>query len=177
MTPSEMEAFLAEMEPDIRAADRDLRDIDMLDKKDVTAANRLPEYRTLQPRLDTLLQAQEEIHRKREELEQRIAKVMNQYASKVSLTLSFELQFLHLFRRRMLSQSFSLLGMILCTTRKHEWQRSGAIRQKESDSACHNDSLKYGVLCRLPHPTTASNVIFRSILDHLGIIFVAREGG
>ncbi|KAI0683976.1 hypothetical protein BC835DRAFT_1294439 [Cytidiella melzeri] len=81
MSPSELEAFLNEMDPDIRAADRDLREIEMLEKKDVTAANKLPEYRKLQPRLDLLLQASEENRIKHAELEQRIAKVMNQYAT------------------------------------------------------------------------------------------------
>lgn len=89
MSPSEVEAFITEMEPDIRAADRDLREIDMLDKKDVTAANKLPEYRKLQPRLDALLRAQEEDLHKHGELEQRIANVMNQYASAVRLLLHF----------------------------------------------------------------------------------------
>jgi hypothetical protein len=41
MTPAELEAFLAEMEPDIRAADRDMREIEVLEKKGVTAAGKL----------------------------------------------------------------------------------------------------------------------------------------
>lgn len=41
MTPEELEAFLAEMEPDIRSADRDMREIEMLEKKGVTGAGKL----------------------------------------------------------------------------------------------------------------------------------------
>lgn len=41
MSPSELEAFLAELEPDIRAADRDMREIELLEKKGVTAAGKL----------------------------------------------------------------------------------------------------------------------------------------
>ena len=41
MTPEELEAFLAEMEPDIRSADRDMREIEMLEKRGVTGAGKL----------------------------------------------------------------------------------------------------------------------------------------
>jgi hypothetical protein len=42
MSPSELEAFLAEMEPDIRAAEHDIREIEALEKKGVTGAGKLP---------------------------------------------------------------------------------------------------------------------------------------
>lgn len=42
MSSSELEAFLTEMEPDIRAADRDMREIEILEKKGVTTAGKLP---------------------------------------------------------------------------------------------------------------------------------------
>ena len=42
MTSSELEAFLAEMELDIRAADHDMREIEVLEKKGVTGAGKLP---------------------------------------------------------------------------------------------------------------------------------------
>ncbi|PSR76306.1 hypothetical protein PHLCEN_2v8538 [Hermanssonia centrifuga] len=87
MTPAELEAFLAEMEPDIRAADRDLREIEILEKKDVTGAGKLPEYETLQPRLDALFTAHTEDLEKASELEKRIAKLMDRYATNVD-TLS-----------------------------------------------------------------------------------------
>ena len=41
MTPSEFETFLQEMEPDIRAADRDMREIEGLDQKGVAAVGKL----------------------------------------------------------------------------------------------------------------------------------------
>jgi hypothetical protein len=42
MSPSELEAFLTEMEPDIRVADRDMREIEILETKGVTSAGKLP---------------------------------------------------------------------------------------------------------------------------------------
>lgn len=41
MTVPELEAFLTEMEPDIRAADRDMREIEVLEQKGVTGAGKL----------------------------------------------------------------------------------------------------------------------------------------
>jgi len=41
MPPEEVEALLVEMEPGIRAADRDMREIEMLQQRDVTAAGKL----------------------------------------------------------------------------------------------------------------------------------------
>jgi hypothetical protein len=41
MTPSEFDTFLHEMEPDIRAADRDMREIEALDQKGVAAVGKL----------------------------------------------------------------------------------------------------------------------------------------
>jgi hypothetical protein len=41
MSSTELDAFLSEMESDIRSADRDLRDIDALEKRGVTGAGRL----------------------------------------------------------------------------------------------------------------------------------------
>ncbi|GJE90320.1 hypothetical protein PsYK624_064490 [Phanerochaete sordida] len=87
MTAAEVEAMLTEMEPDIRAADRDLREIELLEKKDVTAAGKLSDYEGLQPRLDALMKAHEEDLHKAAELEQRIAGLMNRYATNVD-TLS-----------------------------------------------------------------------------------------
>jgi hypothetical protein len=42
MSPEEFDVFLAEMEQDIRAADRDMREIEELEKKGVTGAGKLP---------------------------------------------------------------------------------------------------------------------------------------
>ena len=41
MSPEEFEALLQEMEPDIRAADRDMREIELLERKGVTGAGKL----------------------------------------------------------------------------------------------------------------------------------------
>ena len=42
MSSEELDALLAEMEPEIRAAERDLREIDMLEKRGVLGAGKLP---------------------------------------------------------------------------------------------------------------------------------------
>jgi hypothetical protein len=41
MSSSELEAFLVEMEPDIRTAERDMQEIEALEKKGVTGAGKL----------------------------------------------------------------------------------------------------------------------------------------
>ena len=41
MSSEELDALLAEMEPEIRAADRDLREIDILEKRGVLSAGKL----------------------------------------------------------------------------------------------------------------------------------------
>jgi Cu+-exporting ATPase len=41
MSPEELEAFLTEMETDIRAADRDMLEIEALERKGVTGAGKL----------------------------------------------------------------------------------------------------------------------------------------
>lgn len=89
MSPSELEAFLAEMEQDIRAADRDLREIELLERKNVTAAGRLPEYEALKPRLEALVQAHEEDLHLASQLEKRIAGLMDRYATNVSYSRDF----------------------------------------------------------------------------------------
>ena len=42
MSPAELDAFLTELEPDVRAADRDMREIALLEEKGVTGAGKLP---------------------------------------------------------------------------------------------------------------------------------------
>lgn len=41
MSSEELDALLAEMEPEIRSADRDLREIDVLDKRGILGAGKL----------------------------------------------------------------------------------------------------------------------------------------
>lgn len=83
MSPEELEALLVEMEPEIRAADRDMREIEMLEQKGVTAAGKLADYETLQPRLDALLEAHQEDIRLAASLEKRIAALVDRHATHV----------------------------------------------------------------------------------------------
>jgi hypothetical protein len=55
LSPGDFEALLHEMAPDIRSAERDLRDIDTLEKKGVAGAGKLEDYEALQPRLEKIL--------------------------------------------------------------------------------------------------------------------------
>lgn len=87
MTPEELEAFLAEMEPDIRSADRDMREIEMLEKKGVTGAGKLTDHEKLQPRLDALIDAHHEDLVLAASLEKRVATLMDRHATYVD-TLS-----------------------------------------------------------------------------------------
>ncbi|KAF8202145.1 hypothetical protein BJ912DRAFT_943894 [Pholiota molesta] len=87
MSPEEINAFLAEMEPDIRAADRDMLEIDALEKKGVTGAGKLPDYEKLEPRLQALLKAHEEDAKLATELEVRISSLVDRHATYVD-TLS-----------------------------------------------------------------------------------------
>ncbi|KAI8985717.1 hypothetical protein BD414DRAFT_488987 [Trametes punicea] len=87
MSPTELEALLSEMEPDIRAAERDLSEISALENKGVTGAGKLADYEVLQPRLEALLKAHDEDIHTAAELEKRIAILMDRYATNVD-TLS-----------------------------------------------------------------------------------------
>ncbi|KAI0642339.1 hypothetical protein C8Q79DRAFT_247025 [Trametes meyenii] len=87
MSPNELEAFLVEMESDIRAAERDLHEISVLEGKGVTGAGKLGDYEALQPRLEALQQAHDEDLHMAAELEKRIALLMDRYATNVD-TLS-----------------------------------------------------------------------------------------
>lgn len=126
MSSSELEAFLAEMEPEIRAADRDLREIELLEKKEVTSAGNLADYESLQPRLDALTKAHEEDLHKAAELEQRIARLMDRYATNVRVRLYSCVQHSHCTRwTRFLS--FSSRGTTHCAAQKFKsanWRRT-----------------------------------------------------
>lgn len=86
MSSSELEVFLTEMEADIRAAERDLRDIKDLEGKGVTGAGKLADYKELQPRLEALVKAHEEDLKLAADLEKRIAGLMDRYATHVRWT-------------------------------------------------------------------------------------------
>ncbi|CAE7104661.1 unnamed protein product [Rhizoctonia solani] len=89
LTPSEMtsvsdlEALLLESEPDIRAADRDLREIADLESRGVLDAGKLPDHEPLRPRVDALIQAHLEDLAKFESLEERIGALISDYSSHV----------------------------------------------------------------------------------------------
>ncbi len=138
MSPHELEAYLAEMDPDIRAADRDLREIALLidfdsttlgvpgsgsgsgsGGRDVTAANNLGSYATLQPRLDKLVEESQECVRRREELERRVAGVMDRWVTTVRSSLpcfysSFLLSLLFAFNSAFPLTSLPLSSTLLC---------------------------------------------------------------
>lgn len=122
MSPAEVEAFLTEMEADIRAADRDLREIEMLEKKDVTAAGRLPEYETLRPRLHALRQAHEEDLQKATDLEQRVAGLMQRYATNVRALPRNTILDSDVVSRLILCLSYSWHGTTHFGTPSSRWQ-------------------------------------------------------
>ncbi|KAG8891588.1 hypothetical protein FRB99_003470 [Tulasnella sp. 403] len=87
LSDAEFETLLAELEPDIRAADRDLREIDTLDGRGVTSAGKLPEHEALKSRLQQLVDAQSQDLALYNSLEGRISNILQTYASHVT-TLS-----------------------------------------------------------------------------------------
>jgi hypothetical protein len=112
MSASELEAFLVEMEPDIRAAERDMQEIEALEKKGVTGAGKLAgdylsfciklridsqskisDYETFQPRLDALLKAHREDLDLVASLEKRVARLMEGHATQVYVQLVLPLCF------------------------------------------------------------------------------------
>lgn len=127
MTPAEVEAFLTEMEADVRAADRDLREIELLEKKDILAAGKLSDYEVLQPRLDALMKVHEEDLLKAADLEKRIANIMNRYATNVRMCYERVLHDLDVIFRWTRFLNCSSPGMIPCETRKlklRNWRRT-----------------------------------------------------
>ncbi|RDB20846.1 hypothetical protein Hypma_012052 [Hypsizygus marmoreus] len=83
MSPEQLEAFLTEMEPDIRAADRDMREIELLEQKGVTGAGKLADYEYLQPRLDALLKEHRQDLELAASLEKRVAGLIERHATQV----------------------------------------------------------------------------------------------
>ncbi|KAF8710486.1 Dynactin subunit p22, partial [Rhizoctonia solani] len=90
LTPSEttsvsdLEALLLESEADIRAADRDLREIADLESRGVLNSGKLPSHEPLQPRVDALIQAHVEDLAKFDSLEERIGALISEYSSHVN---------------------------------------------------------------------------------------------
>jgi hypothetical protein len=110
MSAEELEALLSDMEPDVRAADRDMREIELLEQRGVLSAGKLAgtrafppiirvlpnvlttclfcsDYEALQPRLHALLAAQEQDMKLAACLEKRIATLVERHATHVSCFL------------------------------------------------------------------------------------------
>jgi len=85
LSDSEFETLLLELEPDIRAADRDLREIDELNGRGISSAGKLPEHEGLRGRLQALVEAQQKDLVLYDELEGRISSVLQAYASHVNV--------------------------------------------------------------------------------------------
>ncbi|KAG5219631.1 Dynactin [Salix suchowensis] len=84
MSPEELEAFITEMEPEIRAADHDMREIEALSNKGVLNAGKLADHEALRPRLDAVVKAYEEDLERAAALEHRLARLMERNATLVS---------------------------------------------------------------------------------------------
>jgi len=84
LTDSELDALMKEMEPDLRAADRDLREIQALDKRGVAGAGKLGEHEPLRPRLEALIKATRQDNLMYRALEERLADFLQRYTTHVS---------------------------------------------------------------------------------------------
>ncbi|KAJ8095315.1 hypothetical protein PM082_010538 [Marasmius tenuissimus] len=80
MSQADLETYLKEMESDIRSADRDMREIEALEAKGVTGAGKLADYVPLLPRVEALLQAYAEDAKRVDDLEKRIAGIVESHA-------------------------------------------------------------------------------------------------
>ncbi|KAK0202611.1 hypothetical protein DFS33DRAFT_1262590 [Desarmillaria ectypa] len=83
MSQEELNVFVGEMENDIRSADRDMQEIDALQKKGVTGAGKLADYEQLQPRLETLRKYYDENIEHAARLEKRIAAILERHSTQV----------------------------------------------------------------------------------------------
>ncbi|EKM76228.1 hypothetical protein AGABI1DRAFT_115974 [Agaricus bisporus var. burnettii JB137-S8] len=81
MTPQELEAYLTELEPDIRAADGDMREIEALVHKGATGAGKLGDYEALKARLAKLIEEHEADVKLAGELEERVARVVEEHVT------------------------------------------------------------------------------------------------
>ncbi|KZT53884.1 hypothetical protein CALCODRAFT_485976 [Calocera cornea HHB12733] len=83
LTPEEAAIYLAEAEPDVRAADRDMADIKELERKGVLNAGRLPEHAALKPRLRDLMKQHSKNRQKFANIEKRLMGILQSYASSI----------------------------------------------------------------------------------------------
>lgn len=89
LTSSELDALLSEIESDIRSADRDLQEIEELEKRGVMDAEKLGDCERLRGRLEALVNRHEEDLKNAKELEGRIARLLERHATKVGGLLLF----------------------------------------------------------------------------------------
>ena len=103
MPQEALDALIAEMENDIRAADRDMQEIESLQRRGITGAGKLAStcstrphraqndldlfsgYEPLEPRLEALMAAHDEDLAQAANLEQRIASLMERHATQVGV--------------------------------------------------------------------------------------------
>ncbi|THV02457.1 hypothetical protein K435DRAFT_775463 [Dendrothele bispora CBS 962.96] len=83
MSSAEFEVYLREMSEEIRAADKDMQEIEALDKKGVTGAGKLADHIELEPRLNKLIQLHEENDERTAVLQKRIAGIIEEHATYV----------------------------------------------------------------------------------------------
>jgi hypothetical protein len=84
MSPDELDAFLLELEPDIKAAERDMQEIEVLiNSKDVLGAGKLAEYEGLRDRFETLQKSHDEDIQRAEVLEQQIAALIENHSTRI----------------------------------------------------------------------------------------------
>ncbi|KIY62612.1 hypothetical protein CYLTODRAFT_494521 [Cylindrobasidium torrendii FP15055 ss-10] len=83
MSDEALDALIAEMENDIRSADRDMREIEELVKKGATGAGKMADYEDLVPRLEALMKAHDEDLVQTTEIERRIAVLLDRHATQI----------------------------------------------------------------------------------------------
>lgn len=83
MPSTQFESLLAEMEPDIRVADRDMREIELLEQKGVTGAGKLTSYEGFRPRSVELLKRHSEDIELAASLEKRMTTLMERHTTQV----------------------------------------------------------------------------------------------
>ena len=81
MTPSEFDTFLHEMEPDIRAADRDMREIEALDQKGVAAVGKLTSACSPLPVFHPLMRSAPQIIKPSDHASKRFLRLTNKTSS------------------------------------------------------------------------------------------------
>ncbi|KAF5350192.1 hypothetical protein D9758_007824 [Tetrapyrgos nigripes] len=85
MSPSEFDTYLQEMSEEIRSADRDMQEIEALDKKGVTGAGKLADHIELEPRLAKVIELHQENDERTAALQKRIAMIIEDHATYIDI--------------------------------------------------------------------------------------------